>query len=310
MVRRITVSVALSLALTLAVAAHAAEPYLGAWDVTLSRTGFEDTWPCWFQIDQLPGVGLTMTFQRPDNAPVAVRGIEVSDDQIAFQVPGMGAFTGNRDGGEYRGIMVAFTPDTAHRVMLDWRAVRAPALDAPEKLAWGDPVKLFDGVSLAGWTGRRGGTGAWAADSGMLVNREYSGDLMTVQRFTNFKLHLQYRLQPGEDSGLHLRGRYEIQITDRPDPAGSLGASGAVYGFLPPASRAEKPAGEWNTLDAELVGRTLTATLNGVRIHDHVRVPGITGDAIDANEAEPGPIVLQGYLGRVAFRDLVITPAR
>ncbi len=310
MIRRIAVIAALGSSLALATAARAAEPYLGAWDVTLSRPAVDTTWPCWFQLDRLPGVGLVMTFQGMANAPVAVRGVQALDDGLRFEVPNFGTFVGKRSGDGYAGTMAPSMVDTSEHLVVDWRAVRAPGLDAPTKVAWGEPIALFDGKSLAGWIGRRGGSGGWAASGGLLVNGDLAGDLMTTQRFSNFKLHLQYRLQPGEDSGLHLRGRYEIQLTDRPDPAGPLGATGAVYGFFPPARDAAKPAGQWNTLDVELVGRTLTARLNDVLIQDHVVVPGITGDALDANESEPGPIVLQGYLGRIDFRDIVLTPAR
>ena len=89
-----------------------------------------------------------------------------------------------------------------------------------------------------------------------------------------------------------------------------LETTGEVYGFLPPLSSPQRSAGEWNSLDVTLLGRTLSATLNDEVIHDREPIPGITRDALDSDEAMPWPIMLQGYIGRVSYRNIVVTPAR
>ena len=38
----------------------------------------------------------------------------------------------------------------------------------------------------------------------------------------------------------------------------------------------------------------MTVVRNGVKIHDNLEIPGITGGALDSNEGEPGPFFLQG----------------
>jgi hypothetical protein len=212
--------------------------------------------------------------------------------------------------GHFNGTWFAGDPDPRSESRAPaWTAVRAPAL-ADHAVSWGQPVTLFDGRSLDGWRMRFEGTGGWSVRDGALTVVRPRNDLVSERSFKDFKLHLQYRLEPAGDSGVHLRGRYEVQITDRVEEVGAAGVSGAVYGHLPPAVSAQKPAGEWNTLEVTLVGRWITATLNGQLIHDHAEIPGITGDALDSAEGRPGPIVLQGHLGAVAFRDIVITPGR
>jgi hypothetical protein len=48
-----------------------------------------------------------------------------------------------------------------------------------------------------------------------------------------------------------------------------------------------------------------------VTVIDHQEIPGITGGALDSQEALPGPIYLQGIEeNRVAYRNIVITPAK
>ena len=83
-----------------------------------------------------------------------------------------------------------------------------------------------------------------------------------------------------------------------------------VYGFLTPSVNAAKQAGEWQTLDVTLVGRVVTVLLNGERVIDRQAIPGITGGALDSDEAAPGPILVQGDHGAVEFRKLTLTPAR
>ena len=212
--------------------------------------------------------------------------------------------TGAFSGDSFAGSAPPQGADTLHL-----SAVRAPDLpDGP--VTWGKPVKLFDGHSLAGWIGRWGRDSSWAVRHGELASVRGNDDLVTTEHYMNFKLHLKYRLQEYQDSGVHLRGRYEIQISNREDMAGPAGHPGAIYGYEAPLADAQLPTGKWNTLEVELVGSRLTARLNGKLIHDHTRLAGITGDALDSNEGEPGPIMLQGHVGLVEFRDIVITPAR
>jgi len=71
-----------------------------------------------------------------------------------------------------------------------------------------------------------------------------------------------------------------------------------------------KDPDEWQSFDIVLVGRLVTIVANGKTIIYKQEIPGITGGAIDANEAEPGPIMMQGDHGPVAFRNIILTPAK
>ena len=134
--------------------------------------------------------------------------------------------------------------------------------------------------------------------------------MVTKQKFTDFKLHAEFRYPKGSNSGVYLRGRYEVQVEDNygKDPESHL--IGGVYGFLTPSSNPAKKPGEWQTYDITLVGRTVTVLLNGERVIDRQVIPGITGGALDSDEGLPGPIMLQGDHGPVEFRKLTLTPAK
>jgi hypothetical protein len=109
------------------------------------------------------------------------------------------------------------------------------------------------------------------------------------------------------NSGFYLRGRYEIQIfddflTDRTEKGGN----GALYNFKAPSTLVSRAPGEWQTVEATIKGNRVTVTLNGVRIHDDVQIDRATGGELDGNLSEPGPILLQGDHGSVAFRRIRI----
>ena len=144
----------------------------------------------------------------------------------------------------------------------------------------------------------------------MLTNSEPGNDLLTEQKFTDFKLQAEFRYPKGSNSGIYLRGRYEVQIEDNFGNEPDSHEIGGIYGFLTPIKNAAKEAGEWQTLEITLVGRAVTVVLNGEQVIDRQAIPGITGGALDSDEGAPGPIMLQGDHGPVEFRKLMLTPGR
>jgi hypothetical protein len=83
---------------------------------------------------------------------------------------------------------------------------------------------------------------------------------------------------------------------------------GALYSRITPSVAAEKPIGEWQTLDITLVDRHLTVVLNGTTIIDNQPVLGCTGGALTSDETKPGPIFLQGDHTDVDYRNIVLRP--
>jgi hypothetical protein len=184
-------------------------------------------------------------------------------------------------------------------------------LTSTGEAAWGEPVTLFDGESLEGWSLRDPDADmGWAVVDGELavVEPEGNADLVSDRSFQDMKLHLEFNVEPGSNSGVYLRGRYEIQILDDPEMTGDTHGCGALYSRIAPSKDATKPAGEWQTFDITLVGRDLEVVLNGETIIDGT-VEGITGGALSPFEDEPGPLMLQGDHGKVRFRNIVVVPA-
>jgi len=173
-------------------------------------------------------------------------------------------------------------------------------------------VPLFNGKDTTGWKLRNpAGHNSWSVENGVLKNTvnqgEHGTDLVTEKKYWNFTVRYEFQVPDGSNSGFYLRGRHEIQIlgdykTGRPSKTGN----GAIYNQTAPSEFASKPGGEWQTVEATMVGDKITVTLNGVKIHDNVECRKPTGSQIDNNVDEPGPIFLQGDHGTVSFRNIRI----
>lgn len=188
---------------------------------------------------------------------------------------------------------------------------RAPDLAASSEPHWAPPVTLFDGRSLEGWRLRDPEAKmGWAVVGGDLavIDPKGNADLVSQRTFQDLKLHIEFNVEPHSNSGVYLRGRYEIQILDDPSLVKDVLGCGALYSRIAPSVDATRPAGQWQTYDITLVGRKLSVVLNGTPILEGATVEGITGGAIDPFEDQPGPLMLQGDHGKVRFRNIVVTP--
>jgi hypothetical protein len=186
-------------------------------------------------------------------------------------------------------------------------ALALPAFAADEEKEF---KPLFSGKDTTGWHLRNPkGHNSWSVADGVLKNTvnkgEHGTDLVTDDKFWNFTVRYEYQVPDGSNSGFYLRGRHEIQILgDYPSGKATKGGNGAIYQHTVPSEFASKPAGEWQTVEATMIGDKVTVTLNGKKIHDNVTVERATGSEIDKNVSEPGPFFLQGDHGTVSFRNI------
>jgi Domain of Unknown Function (DUF1080) len=188
---------------------------------------------------------------------------------------------------------------------------RAPEINEHDDGTWikGKPITLFNGKDLKGWTGVDSDKAeGWTVENGILKGRGQADDLITVAKYWNFELHVEYRLGEKSNSGIGLRGRYEVQIASDYGRPPNMHGTGALYTRVLPSVNAGKPPDEWQTYDIRLVGREVTTTLNGQKLYERGVIDGLTGIAFDPFEGRPGPIELQGDHGSVEFRNLVLIP--
>lgn len=188
-----------------------------------------------------------------------------------------------------------------------------PAPDL-SKVKFGESIQLLNGKDLTGWSLIKSTDNGWSVVDGVLQNRvskekgKHFGNLRTDAEFEDFNLKTEVRTQEGSNSGIYLRGIYEVQIMESFGKPLDSHHMGALYSRITPSVNAEKPIGEWQTLDITLVDRHLTVILNGKTIIDNAPVLGCTGGALTSDEFKPGPIFLQGDHTNVDYRNMVLTP--
>jgi hypothetical protein len=299
--------------------AQQASPFAGSWNLT--GTAPDASYVYWLEVTDTGGQLSGMFLNRSGN-PNPLAEVRVEGDELVFR----GGQSGKPAGPTYRarlenGRLIgrhtlpapATAPATPERIV-NWVGVRRPTwppIDANAAHTYGTPVALFDGTSLDAFSGQNPAAPlGWTVADGIASNQAGANNLVSRQRFSDFRIDAEFRLGPKSNSGIYLRGRYELQLIDS---AGDTTTPAnrrhmAIYGRTAPTAAAGRPAGEWEQMSAIVVGNRVTVTLNGQRVHDNVEILGITGGALDANELEPGPIMIQGDHTGVWLRRVVVTP--
>ena len=290
--------------------AQPAKPSIeGRWDLTIHR-GDGGERPSWLEVRHSGVSTLVGQFVGTGGSARPISLVEFKDGEFRFSIPpqwerieGQVVVAGRLDGDRLAG-----TITTGTAAPVKWTGVRAPSLRRSVAPSWDAATPVFTGKDLTGW--RAIGANEWEAVDGVLRNKKSGGNLVTEEKFTDFKLHMEFRYPAGGNSGVYLRGRYELQIIDSQSTEPSVDSLAAVYGFLAPTEMAARKAGEWQSLDVTLVGRIVNVVLNGKTIICNREIPGITGGALDSQEGTPGPLLLQGDHGPIEFRNMTIARAR
>jgi hypothetical protein len=189
-------------------------------------------------------------------------------------------------------------------------------------------VPLFNGKDLSGWKGLVKDPPArvkmspqelkneqkaadedmrrhWRVIDGTLVFDGQGESLCTVEDYADFELFVDWKIGPGGDSGIYLRGTPQVQIWDPAQrPEGSGGLYNNQLAISRPLRPADNPAGEWNTFYVRMAGGRVSVHLNGVLVVD---------DTIMENYWErdkpiypAGQIELQAHSTPLYFRNIYI----
>jgi serine/threonine protein kinase len=186
-------------------------------------------------------------------------------------------------------------------------------------------IALFNGRDLQGWQGtiplkdmlalpegERAGRQQkaneiilphWSVKDGVLLYDGQGDSLQTIAHYRDFELLVDWKIEPGGDSGICLRGYPQVQIVDKPTE-GSGGLYNNTKDARIPAKRVDRPAGEWNTFRIVIRGEKVTVFLNGELVVDNVTMENY----LDRKQPIPasGPIELQHFKGRLEFRNIYL----
>ena len=286
---------------------QAASPFTGRWDLTVTpKSG--TPYPDWMEVADSGGK-TTLRIQPRAGGARWIQDFDLKEGHLHLVFSKADAknpeVVWNLDaaGGKITGKIARGGRETA-----EVSGVPAPKLDRRMPSAWSAPEPLFNGKGLTGWEPMTPNNNHWIAQNGDLVNTAGGANLKSTRPFQDFKLHFEVNCPDDGNSGIYLRGRYELQIeyqeVDANDPLHSMGS---IYSFVGPKTMMPRKPGTWETFDVTLVGRRITVVRNGVKTIDNQEIPGPTGGALDANEAEPGPFYIQGdHTGGLRYRNLTI----
>jgi hypothetical protein len=309
MMRTIHSIVALAaMSVSLSGAPSAADSIVGRWDITISSP--DGPRPSWLEVRPSGNGYLVGQFVGVVGSARPVSRIDFANGTMRFAIPPQWE-QGKSDlqvEGQLTGETMAGTMTFPDGKRMNWTAKRAPSLRRTSAPKWGAPIRLFNGKDLTGWHAL--GTNQWQAINGVLTSPRSGANLVSDRTFTDYTLHLEFRYPKGSNSGVYQRGRYEVQIEDSLTTEPQSDLLGGVYGFIAPSEVAAKKPGEWQSFDITLVGRMITVVANGKTVISNREIPGITGGALDSNEGEPGPLLLQGDHGPIEYRNIVLRPAR
>ncbi len=287
-----------------------AKALIGRWDLQVNQGG--SIFPSWLEVEQSGFRTLVGRFVGTGGSARPIAKIHFDNGSFRFSIPPQWD-SGDKDfliEGTVTSNGLSGTITTSEGRAYPYTGVKAPLLRRQIAPVWGKPINLFNGKDLTGWK-PMGDKNQWVVKNGILTSAGSGVNLVSEQQFDDFKLYVEFRYPKGSNSGIYLRGRYEVQIFDntKEEHPNSHLFSG-VYGFLTPSEIAASGPDTWQTYEITLIGRMVTVVANGKTVISNQEIPGITGGAIDSDEGAPGPIYFQGDHGAVEFRKVVITPAR
>jgi hypothetical protein len=307
-----------------AFSAENADPFVGDWALTIPGGGAG-----WLGVNEDQGK-LSARILWGGGSVLPVDDVKVEGGKLIVTRQHKGAkggadltetITATLEGDDLKLTTVKSRPGHPDGDKAEFTGKRTPPLPPPpdlSKVQYGPPISLFNGKDLTGWklVDSKAANG-WSVIDGVLNNdpvqevgkpHKHFGNLRTEQEFEDFNLTLETNVPPQSNSGVYLRGIYEVQILDSYGKPLDPHNMGAIYSRITPSEAAEKPAGQWQTLDITLVDRHVTVILNGKKIIDNQPLRGCTGGALWSDQLRPGPIYLQGDHSGANYRNMILRP--
>ena len=212
---------------------------------------------------------------------------------------------------------------------------------------------LFNGKNLRGWKGlahknanqRRSLEGEalemaqakadetmrkhWSIENGVLTYDGAGQSLCTEKDYGDFELYLDWKIPPGADSGIYLRGTPQVQIWDPWDPRAknddphssaeqwvtaykngrNLGSGGLWNNRRSrnsPLVLADRKPGEWNTFLIRMVGDKVTIWLNEKLIANRVKLENFWDKSGKTPLVRSDQIELQHHGSELFFKNIYL----
>jgi len=287
-------------------------PFLGKW--TLTTTSEPAAYVGWLEVTQEAGQ-LAARFSARGGSPNPVASIQIVNGELVFQPAAGRRGPAAEHRARIQGTKLMGSTTAADRTV-EFTGARPPtwpAADANGPHTLGTPVELFDGKSMDAWD-LVNPSQPWSIVDGEATNSAPGtkpapgSNLRSKQKFQDYKIRAEYKLDDGAHSGIYWRGRYEMQVLGDAGKPVDRFSHMAVYGWIAPLVNASIPDNEWNTMEGTIVANKISVTLNGKKVHDNTALEAMTTNIVDPNELEPGPVQVVGNDGKIWYRRFTVTP--
>src|SRR5664279_5328197 len=282
--------------------------FTGRWDLEVTpKAANTKAYPDWMEVGVKDGAPAVRIQPRSGSA-YYVKGFKIAGTHLSIQNNDTATWELDLKGGKLSGV-----EKHGAQAFADLAGQRAPLLKHNPPKAWTAAEPIFNGKDLTGWESTNPAlVNHWVAKDGELLNEAKGSNLKTTRKFDDFKLHIEFNCPEDGNSGIFLRGRYEVQVEyEKVDANDKFHSIGSVYSMLSPAVELPRTPGKWETFDITLGGRWLTVVRNGVKTIDNQEIAGMTGGALDSSEGEPGPFYIQGdHTGGMKYRNITIQVAK
>ena len=304
---------------------------VGSWSFTLP-----DSNAAWLKIDSVEGGNRKAEFLWSTGSPTQATTVASTRESLTFQRMIRWQVYGevdqakvirepmtvtHRDGQliwEVKQTLASDPQEQESFQMIGHRIPEMPSRPNLAKVHFGEPVQVFNGKDLMGWRlSNPKKKNGWRVEDGLLINDSTKidfgaygeqGNLRSDREFEDCRLSIDYNAPPKGNSGIFLRGLYEVQVVDRDSSMQGIDGPGAIFGRIKPTANAGKVGGEWNHYELTLVDRHVTVELNGQVVIDNQPVLGCTGGALHSDDSKPGPIFLQGDHTAIQYRNIIVRP--
>ncbi|MFM7855947.1 MAG: DUF1080 domain-containing protein, partial [Flammeovirgaceae bacterium] len=195
------------------VVAQIKTPLEGRWDLTITKDAKE--LPSWLEVRHSGNATLVGRFVYAFGSARPIAEVRLKDNKFSFSIPPQ--WEKGERWMEFEGSLENYNQLTGTMTYVDGKkssfvGKRAPSLAREKSVEWGTPVHLLNDNDLKGWHAE--GKNQWIVENGVLKSPQSGVNLFTDRKFTDFKLHIEFRYPKGSNSGVYLRGRYEVQVTD------------------------------------------------------------------------------------------------
>ncbi len=278
----------------------APSPFAGRWDITVTTP--RESYPGWMELVERGGKPEVRIQPRTGSVHPAA-GVELDGAHLVLTVSAADtkapALTWTLD---VKGDKLTGVQQSGYAVS-QLAGVRAPELKREPPQAWTNPEPLFDGKDLNGWEPTTPSDNHWVAQDGTLLNTKKGANIKTTRKFDDFKLHIEFNCPEGGNSGVYLRGRYEVQVEYEPLSFNDeFHRVGSIYGFIAPAGKLPRKPGAWESYRRYAGG---THGDGGSQRRHHHRPPGDSGNHRRRAGLERGRTRPDLYPGRSHGRDEV-----